>query len=192
MTLSTRKWTRSEYEKMAQVGLLAEDERVELIHGEIVDMSPIDPLHASGVDRANMLLTSNYGATHVVRVQNPVDVGDASQPQPDVVLISAALARDLTRQRRHPSSVELILEVANTSLAYDRLQKGSLYASAGFSPYWIVNLPDDVLEVYTDPRPDSAAPHGWRYSCLRTLGRGRTVDFAGRTLSVDDLLLPVD
>lgn len=192
MTLVTRKWTREEFEKLSQVGLLAEDERVELIRGEIVALSPIDPLHAITVDRATMLLVSKFGNTHVVRVQNPILVGDDSQPQPDLVLILQAEARELARQRRHPAQVDLVIEVANTSLAYDRTEKASLYAAAGLAPYWIVNLVQEVLEVYSDPSPDSSAVFGWSYSSFHRLSRGQSVEFAGRTIPVIELLPPAE
>ncbi|MBI3924600.1 MAG: Uma2 family endonuclease [Armatimonadetes bacterium] len=192
MTLVTRKWTRAEYEKMIEIGLLSEDERVELIRGEIVALSPIDPLHASTVDQANRLLNAKYGGTYVVRVQNPILVGEDAIPQPDLVVIEAVLAAQLVRERRHPSTAELVIEVANTSLAYDRGEKGSLYASAHFPLYWIVNLVHEVLEVYSQPSPDPTTAFGWSYATRHRLSRGQTVEFASLTLAVSDFLPPVD
>jgi len=188
MAIVTRKWTRAEYERLTQLGLLAEDERVELIQGEIVAMSPIDPIHAIAVNQANMVLATEFGATHVVGVQNPLVAGEDSEPQPDLILISRAAFAEMKERREHPARAVLVLEVANTSLAYDRREKGSLYALAGQPLYWIVNVVHNQLEVYSNPVPDPAAPFGFSYASFQSLGRGQKVELAGRTLAVDDFL----
>lgn len=188
MTLITRKWTRAEFQKLVEAGLLAPEERVELIQGEIVALSPIDPVHASAVDKANKLLGRVFDETHLVRVQNPVVVGNHSEPQPDLCLISLEHAHQCEQERRHPDQADLLIEVANTSLAYDRVEKASLYASGGYPLYWIVNLIQNHLEIYSDPSPDSSAPFGFSYSRFVRLGPEARVELAGRQLAVSEFL----
>ena len=172
--------TRAEYEKL----VLPEGERVELIEGEIVALGPIDPEHAAGVDSASMTLALTFGTSHIVRVQNPILALEHSEPQPDVVLVS----RSSYSKWQHPSLADLVIEVSNTSLAYDRREKASLYAAAGQPLYWIVNLIHDQLEVYTNPVPDPDAPFRWSYGSFQSLGPDQTVTLLGQTLSVRDFL----
>jgi Uma2 family endonuclease len=190
MELITRKWSREEYQRMIEVGLLREDERVELIKGDIIALTPVDPLHSNTIVQVNMLLTGTFGSTHAVRSQVPVAIGTDSEPEPDFSLISLETAHQLTRDRKHPSMAELVIEVSNTSLAYDRGPKGSLYASGQIPLYWVVNLVQEVLEVYTAPAPDATAPFGWSYAQFQRMARGQVVCFADRALQVDDFLPP--
>ncbi len=183
MTLATRKWTRAEYQKMGETGLIGPEERVELIQGEIVRMTPIDPLHANAVDLATEIMVKNFSETHQVRVQGPVGIGDHSEPQPDLCLIPKALFRALMMQGVHPEQVDLLIEIANTSLSYDRGRKLRLYASGGYPLYWIVNLKQGQLEVYSQPQ-------GTRYACSTCLSLSDHVELLGRSLPVKDFFPP--
>lgn len=190
MDMALRTWSREDFERLSQSGIIPESERVELIGGQIVNMSPIDPLHAFTVDFVNMLLVAEFGKSHLVRVQNPILAREDSQPQPDLMLIPLGSALELRRQRQHPDRADLLVEVSNTSLAYDRGVKGSLFASAGQPCYWIINLIHNQLEVYTNPAPDAGARFGSSYATFHTYGPGQTVEFGGKTLAVNDLLPP--
>src|SRR5262249_6323739 len=98
-----------------------------------------------------------------VRIQNPVSLDDESAPEPDVAVVRG---RHADYRSAHPTRAALIVEVAESSLRFDRVQKGSLYARAGIVDYWIVNLVDRVVEVYRDPAADLTAPFGWRYASV--------------------------
>lgn len=148
---------------MCELGVIGEDERVELIEGNIVQMPPIGPDHSHSVGWGNNELVTLYGASHIVRVQLPLALLSHSQPQPDFALV----AKDQLKPGHHPAEADLVIEVADSSLAYDRTEKASVYAAAGIPDYWIVNLPGRRLEVHRDPGPDSAAPAGHSYRSLR-------------------------
>jgi Uma2 family endonuclease len=155
------------YEKMIDDGILEEDDRVELIRGEIVAKTPIGKQHAASVKRLNRLFSSLLGAQAVVSVQDPIKFAD-SEPEPDIALLVPKgdyYASDIPA----PADVLLIVEVADTSLEYDREVKGGLYAEAGIAEYWIVNLVDACVEVYRQPRAD------WTYADVRTLRPGDTI-----------------
>ena len=140
-----------EYYRMAEAGILSEDDRVELINGEVIAMAPIDSRHAGCVSRLNSLLSRQVGGTALVNVQNPVRLSDFSEPQPDVALL---IPRDDFYSNNHPKSndVLLIIEVSDASLEYDRDVKVSLYAIALIQEVWLVNLIKDMVEIYQDPR----------------------------------------
>jgi Uma2 family endonuclease len=125
-----RRFTRAEYHRMAETGILGEHDRVELIRGEIVQMSPIGPRHAAFVDNLNQLLVTRLAGRAIVRVQNPVALADDTEPQPDLVILRR---RPVPYKEREPYGEDtlLVIEVADTSLAYDRTTKLRLYAEAG-------------------------------------------------------------
>ena len=145
-----RRFTLDEYHRMVEAGILNEDDRVELIRGEIVQMAPIGKDHAACVARlAHVLLGRLYGRV-VLWPQNPVVILPDSEPQPDIVLL--AWRDDFYRQRLpQAADVALVVEVAETSLRYDRRVKGPLYAEAGVRDYWIVDLDGDAIDVCRDP-----------------------------------------
>ncbi len=153
-------WTRQEYQQMAALGLFTH-QRVELIEGQVVDMSPMGSEHATAVTLAAHTITRAFGAGYVVRWQMPFGVGALSEPEPDVAVIVGD-ARDYTAA--HPTAAVLLVEVADTSLAYDRTEKASLYAKAWVTDYWLLNLVQRQLEVHRDPVADSTAPYGFRYA----------------------------
>jgi Uma2 family endonuclease len=148
--LQRRRFTVGEYYAMADAGILTEDDRVELIEGEIVQMAAIGSHHAACVDRLNRMLVQQAGEAAVVRVQNPVRLSDLTEPQPDFALLRA---RDDFYAARHPGPADtlLVIEVSHTTLGYDREIKLPLYALAGIPEVWIVNVEDGEVEVYRDP-----------------------------------------
>ena len=151
-----RRWSKSDYLRMAQTGILADGERTELFEGIILTRSPNNPPHANAVSRLTMLLTKHY-FKHIVRVQLPLDVKGDSLPEPDFAIVK----EDCIRPDAHPREAVLVIEVADSSLHYDRHEKSSLYARSGIPEYWILNIPDQVLEIYSEPAPDSEASLGW-------------------------------
>ena len=143
-----RLFTVEEYERLHELGIFGPEERVELIGGEIVPMAAQDPRHANAVSWCNNIFSEIFGRTHLVRIQLPITDGKHSEPEPDLTLLSKAAAKLVAR---HPKSVDLVLEVSNTTLLFDRREKLQVYAAAGFQEYWIVNLEDRLLEVYRQP-----------------------------------------
>jgi Uma2 family endonuclease len=144
-----RRFTVHDYYAMADAGILDEDDRVELIEGDIVEMASIGSQHAACVDRLNRFLQA-AGESAVVRVQNPVRLSDLTEPQPDLALLRP---RDDFYAAAHPGPADtmLIVEVSHSTLGHDREIKLPLYATAGIPEVWIVNPEDDVVEVYRDP-----------------------------------------
>lgn len=179
-----RHWfTVAEYNRMGETGILKEDDRVELIEGEIVEMSPIGRRHAASVDRLTELLGERLQRKVIVRVQSPIVLNDYTEPQPDVALLKRR--EDFyERSLPAPDDVLLIVEVADTTLEYDRQLKVPLYARALISEVWIVNLVDEQVEVYTRPAEGV-------YQDVRRYGRGEAInstDALSLTLGVDEML----
>src|SRR5262245_48935979 len=146
-----RLFTRKEYHRMGEVGILKPKERVELIHGEIVEMSPIGPRHIAFVNSLNELLVLRLGGRALVSVQNPVALDEYSEPEPDL----AVLRRRDNYKHAEPATedVLLLIEVADTSLAYDRRVKLELYAEAGVPEYWVIDAAAEIIEVHREPGP---------------------------------------
>jgi Uma2 family endonuclease len=175
--------TVGQYEKMVEFGILGEDDRVELIRGELVAKMSIGPQHAASVKRLNQLLTGLTLGRAIVGVQDPVRLAD-SEPEPDISLVLPR-ADFYASAPPGPADVLLIAEVADTSLDDDREVTGPLYAENGITEYWIVNLPGRCLEVYRQPRPDGT------YADVRTLRPGDSADIValpGVTVTVADIL----
>lgn len=145
-----RRFTVDEYHKMVDAGILHEDDRVELLNGEIHNMSPIDAAHASMVKRLNQYLQQWLGTRAIVSVQDPVALDDYSAPQPDLAILRA---RDDFYADHHPQPADtlLVIEVANTSAHVDRKEKLPRYAIAGIPEVWIINIKQQVVEQYTQP-----------------------------------------
>jgi len=148
-SFATRTWTRREYDRLIQLGLLHEDEPVELLAGHLVISEPQNDPHATAIELTAEGLRIGFGPGWRVRVQLPLALGRASEPEPDVAVIHGAI-RD--RRSGHPTRAVLVIEVADASLRLDRVLKSAIYAGAGIIEYWIVNLVDRSLEVYRDPR----------------------------------------
>lgn len=145
-----RRFTVEEYERMGQVGILGGDDRVELLDGEIVAMSPIGPKHAGVVDVLAEELILALGRRAAVRVQNPVRLPPRSEPEPDILV--ARRRRDSYRSS-HPTAEDtlLVVEVADSSLETDRAVKLPIYARQGIPEVWIVDLAADVIHLHRDP-----------------------------------------
>lgn len=163
-TPKLRQWTRVEYMKMAEIGIFEPDEQIELIEGKIIEMSPQKTSHAVAVSLVGEALRILFGKDYYARIQMPIDINEISEPEPDVAVVPGS-PRDYLL--RHPMSAALIVEVSDSTLAYDRNQKSSLYAKAGIADYWIVNLIDQRLEVYRDPVPMPEQPFGFGYKQIR-------------------------
>jgi len=153
--VARRLFTVDEYHRMADAGILAEDERIELIDGEIVQMAPIGIRHAGCVINATKLFITRLGDRAVVSPQNPVVILPRSEPQPDLLLLRPGIS--YSRKRPTAEDVLLAVEVADTTVRFDRLVKGRLYARAGISEFWICLAAEGGVEVYREPRPEGYA-----------------------------------
>jgi len=170
-SLVLKRWKRLEYERFVDLGLFRGDP-VELIGGQLVVAEPQGSDHATAVGAADDALRAILPAGWIVRAQMPVALDDESAPEPDLVVVPGIRA---AYRESHPAHPALAVEVADSSLEFDRQHKGSLYARAGVQDYWIVNLIDRVLEVYRDPGPDPSAPYGWRYRSVQALAPSAVV-----------------
>lgn len=143
--------TVSDYYRMAEVGILGPDARVELIDGEIMEMAPPGSLHASTVHRLTRILVRAAGDAAMVLVQNPVRLNEYSEPQSDLALLGER--KDFySQQHPGPRDVFLVIEIADTSLRFDRDVKASLYAAHGIPEMWLVDLRGRRLVRHRDPR----------------------------------------
>lgn len=177
-----RRFTIREFEKMIRIGVLKEDERIELINGEIIKMSPIELPHMVCVTKLNHLFFRLVDTKAHIWVQNAIRLPNNARPQPDVMLLKW---RDDFYGGKHPTvgDVFLIVEVADSSLNYDRKVKGPRYASAGIQEYWIVNISKSKVEVYSSPTKSG-------YETVRTVGKGETLPLPGGlegNISLDDI-----
>ena len=168
---------------MAAAGILGEDDRVELVDGRVVEMTPIGPRHAGCVKQLADLLHRVLGQTALLGVQDPIDLGDGAEPQPDVVVLRR---QPEGYRRRHPGAddILLLIEVADASVEYDRGTKVPLYARAGIAEVWLVDLEAARITVYRDAGPDG-------YRDVRAVPRGGTVSpsaFPGVAIAVAEVL----
>lgn len=181
--LTRRRFTVEEYHRMADAGILDEDDRVELLDGEIVEMTPIGPRHAGGVARLDHLFGVRFGERAIVWAQNPLVLERHWEPQPDLVLLKPR--QDFyTSALPGPEDALLVVEIAETSMQRDRRVKMPAYARTEVPEVWLLDLPGDRLEVFTDP-----APEGYRK--VRRLRRGDRLApaaFPEVEFSVDEVL----
>ncbi len=161
--VTRRALTVAEYHRMGEVGILTEDDRVELIEGELIAMSPIGSAHSGTVNALTRLLVQVVGDRGVVAVRNPVQLDDRSEPQPDFAVLKWR-DDDYRRSTPRPDEVLLLIEIADSSLTYDRNVKRSLYARHGIPEFWIVNLAENVVEV-------CRSPEGEQYTSMSRVGR---------------------
>lgn len=176
-----RRFAVDEYYAMANARILGADERVELLDGLIVPMSPIGERHSACVMRLSQLLHEGARRRANVSVQGPLRIDERTELQPDLMLLAW---RDDFYAARHPgpADVLLLVEVSDTSAFFDRTEKLPVYARAGISEVWLVNLPEQRVEGYTDPHP-----HGSRYRTVQVARSG--MDLAPFALA--DVALPV-
>jgi Uma2 family endonuclease len=183
-----RRFTRQEYQRLGELGLF-EGERLELIDGEIVcKMTPQHSPHAAAIRRVEEALRAAFGQGFDVRVQLPLALAQHSEPEPDVSVVAGSFA---DYEREHPASAVLVVEVADSTLRFDRSAKASLYAAAEIPEYWIVNLAERVVELHSEPRPDASQRFGAGYGVVRSLGEGDSLQptrARGEAIRVSDLL----
>ncbi len=160
-----KRWTSDEYYRLYDTGFFTPDERMELIEGELVLMAPPNPEHSEPIRRGTMFLVRLYGETHDVAVQLPLDLATTSVPQPDFALI----ARGTVVKGKNPTMADLVIEVSNSSLTFDRNEKASLYAKAGIPEYWIVDVVHQRVEVYRQPGLSSGVSEPFVYSDCQIL-----------------------
>lgn len=165
------RWTRDEYYRMAEVGFFL-GRKVELIKGEVIEMSPQDSGHTTAVSLLDYLFKAAFPRGWVVRIQSPLALGAESDPEPDIAVVKGS-PRDFVRSQ--PSTAALVIEVASSSLEYDRTSKASLYAEAGIQDYWIVDLIKRRLEVYRNRREDETPSLGFGYADRMVLEAGESV-----------------
>jgi len=180
-----RLFTAEEYQRLADIGILDEDERVELIEGRIVQMAPKNVPHAIATKRANRCLTRLLGDQAIVGVQDPILLNNYSEPEPDLVLAAPPDERYL-EHHPGPKDIFLVLEVADSSLAYDRSVKGPLFAQNGIIQFCVLNVQGRELEDYRDP-----GPNGYRSKQTYTEDQSfNLVAFPKISIKVGDLLPP--
>ncbi len=172
-----------EYHRMAEVGLLSEDSRVELIEGEIIEMSPIGSTHGGTVKRSSTFLNRKLGDVVIVSVQDPIRLNDFSEPQPDLALLKPR--KDFySNSHPAPEDVLVVIEVADTSVNYDRNVKLPLYARARIPEAWLMVLRKEVIEVHSQPK-------NGKYQKVQRMKRGKTLTsptIPGLSCRVADLL----
>lgn len=183
VVLDRRRFTAREYLSVVEMGVIGPDERVELIDGEIVKMAAAGFRHVACVDRLTRLFTAVLGPEVIVRVQSTTVISRRSVPEPDVVLLR--YREDFYANGGAPvDAIHLVVEVSESTVAYDRRVKGPLYARAGIVEYWQVNLPDEHVVVHTDPRSG-------QYRSVQVLRRGETLSptaLPELSFRVDDVL----
>ncbi|PYN48215.1 MAG: hypothetical protein DMD95_03535 [Candidatus Rokuibacteriota bacterium] len=185
--LTLRRWKRIEYDRLVDLGVF-EGEPLELIGGQLVVAEPHGTYHASAISAVDYAVRAILPPGWIVRIQLPVSLDDESEPEPDLVVVPGNPA---DYRHSHPQRPALVVEVADSSLYFDREHKGSLYARAGIREYWIVNLVDRVLEVYRDEGADPRAIYGWRYRSVRALAPSAVIvplAFTPGQIAVADLL----
>ena len=178
------RFTVEEYHKMGAAGIFGEDDRVELIDGEVVKMAPIGWRHAWCVNTLNMLLARLAQSRYVVSVQNPLVISEHGEPQPDLVLLGTLPPGRLPA----PEDVLLVVEVSDTTLTYDKSIKLPRYAEAGIAEAWLVDLDSETIEVHSDPGPGG-------YRRTTRFGRGYRIESAtqpGLVFDADEALPPED
>ena len=176
-TVARRRFTAEEFLRLAEVGILHENDRVELIDGEIIEMAAIGPDHAGAVTKLTRVVARQLPDAFLASVQNPIHLAGTYLPQPDL-----AVVRDRAYQRQHPAPADvlLVVEVADSSRDYDRSTKLPLYAAAGIPEAWLVDLVLYRLERHTEPRNGT-------YHRIAIAERGETLP----STSVPELTLPV-
>ena len=181
-----RKFTVAEYYRMAEVGILGPEERVELIEGEVLVMAPPGPLHSGNVDRSNEGFAARRDERFIVRIQNPLRLDSGCEPEPDVMLLRR---REDYYTTAHPTPADtlLVMEVADSSLEYDRGTKAHIYGRAGVPQTLVANLPGDCVEGFEQPGPEGYA----RHTIYRRGDKIRLVALPDLEVAVEDLLPPV-
>lgn len=179
--VETRRWTREEYEHLVEQGFFHPDERIELVEGAIYEMPPQSSGHALGLSLTHLALQPLYADGYYIRIQMPLALGFDSEPEPDIAVV-AGHPRDY--RDSHPTSAELVVEVADSSLLHDRKRKVNLYARAGIREYWILNLVKGCLEAHRNPK---AGAYTWK-GILRGRDGISPLSRPGETILIGTLL----
>lgn len=177
-----RPFTVREYERLHEVGIIGEDERVELVGGEIVEMAAIGFRHANTVNLCNRVLVPKAGE-NIVSVQNPIGLPGDNLPQPDLAVFRPG---DYSRRRMSAADALFVIEVADSSKRFDLDVKFPLYAAAGIPEAWLFDLHADRIQRHTDPGPDG-------YRQVASAGRGESLaslSLPSVVIVVDDVLGP--
>jgi Uma2 family endonuclease len=177
------RFTTREYYRMAEIGVLRPEERVELLDGEIMDLSPISPPHASIVKRLNQHFGQKAKGRWLAAIQDPTHLDEHSEPQPDLMLLKV-VADFYSSGHPKPAEVFLLIEVADSSLAYDREKKLPAYGRAGIPEVWIVNLEDGAVEVNREPHLNGYGST----TILRPGDKASPLAFPDATVDVAELL----
>lgn len=172
------------YHKMAETGILKPEDRVELINGEIYQMSPINSLHAGSVNLINAFL-SQFNQSFLVSIQNPIIINEYSEPEPDIALLKVR-ADFYTTSNPVASEVLWVIEVSDSTLRYDQTIKKELYAQAEIPEYWIINLVDHCIEVY-----NQLEDQVYQKSQIYRQGDQVSVPYLGQEASVDHFLIKI-
>ncbi len=172
VTYRTRRWSRAEYERLIQQGAFRPDERLELISGELVVREPQGAPHALAVELVDHALRAAFGSGWRIRCQLPIDLDEESRPEPDFSVVPGT-AREASAPV--PSRAVLMVEVAQSSLAFDRSTKASLYARARIQDCWIVDLERRLLVVHREPGSAPRATYGWHYRVVQSLAAGDSI-----------------
>ncbi len=175
----------AEYLRMGEAGVFAPEARLELIEGEIIEMAPIGSPHAGCVNKLTRLLVQRAGNTAVVAVQNPVIISNLSVPQPDLALLRPR-ADDYASSHPQAADVHLVVEVADTTLAFDLGRKAALYARCGIAELWVVDVNSRAIHVFRTP---SESGYG-ETSCVRSGQRVACAALPAIVVAVDELFSP--
>ena len=181
--LKTFRLNVSQYHQMSEAGIFSENDKVELINGEIIEMSPIGRRHTACVNRLNSVFSQLLGKKVIVAVQNPIILNNLSEPEPDIALLQPR-ADFYESGHPQPQDIFLLIEVADSSLEYDRDVKIPLYASSGITEVWLVDIYEQVIIVYRYPSENG-------YSDIQKLSRGEKMSipvFPEMNLVVDNIL----
>jgi Uma2 family endonuclease len=181
-----RKWTVEEYHKLGEMGFFHPEERVELIEGNIIKMSAKGTAHTSALGRTDRLFQNLFNNLAWVRVQDPIALDGSSEPESDIALVIIDL---LDYATHHPttSEVYLIIEVADSSLAYDREVKALLYARSGIADYWVLNVIERQLHIFREPTEDG-------YQSEIILGKNESISplqFPAVNIEIQAILPPI-
>jgi Uma2 family endonuclease len=181
--LKTFRLNVSQYHQMSEAGIFSENDKVELINGEIIEMSPIGRRHTACVNRLNSVFSQLLGNKVIIAVQNPIILNNLSEPEPDIALLKPR-ADFYESGHPQPQDIFLLIEVADSSLEYDRDVKIPLYATSGISEVWLVDIYEQVIIVYRYPSENG-------YSDIQTFSRGEKLSiqaFPEINLVVNDIL----
>jgi Uma2 family endonuclease len=180
-----KRWTRDEYDKCIEIGVFTEEDKIELIDGELIKKMPVKPPHATALSLAEEALRSLLPTGFHTRNQQPIALSNRSEPEPDIAVVTGSV-RDYAR--RHPETALLLIEISDSTLAFERSRKAQIYAKAGIQDYWIVNVKGNVVEVYRNPVTERGRG---RYTSGQQFQAGETISplaFPEISIAVSDIL----